>query len=58
MTPNETFVYRTEPDGVHYAYGFSGGGFKFAPMHGKIVYDSLITKKDFSYIPKPAMAKM
>lgn len=55
MTPNDTFIYRTEEDGVHYAYGFNGIGFKYAPMHGKIVTDSLIDKSDFSNLPTAMM---
>jgi glycine/D-amino acid oxidase-like deaminating enzyme len=44
------FQYKTGDDGVHYAYGFNATGSQFFPIHGKIVYDGLITKKDQKYI--------
>lgn len=42
MTADGEFQYRTNPDGVHVCYGFNGTGFKFLPIHGKIVVDELI----------------
>lgn len=50
MTGSDNFIYKTNPDGVHYCYGFNGQGFKFMPIHGKIVYDGLISKKDTTYL--------
>jgi glycine/D-amino acid oxidase-like deaminating enzyme len=38
------FVYETKDDGVHYAYGSRAHGFTYMPMHGKIVYETLIKK--------------
>jgi len=58
MTGTGDFQYKTDKNGVHYAYGFEGTGFKFMPLHGKIVYDGLITKKDQTYIPKMFKAKL
>lgn len=40
-TPNSEFLYKTDQDGVYFAYGFSGTGFKFLPLHGKIVHEGL-----------------
>ena len=58
MTPGEEFIYKTTEDGVHYAYGFNGIGFKYTPLHGKIICDSLVTKTDFKYLPKALKAKL
>lgn len=58
MIETEEFQYKTSPQGVHYAYGFSGTGFKFLPLHGKIVYDGLIHKNDETFIPEKFRAKM
>lgn len=52
------FQYKTDENGVHFAYGFSGTGFKFMPLHGKIVYDGLINKIDQTYIPSQYKAKL
>lgn len=49
---DQPFIYRTEDDGVHYAYGFSGYGFAEMPLHGQIVYDTLINNKPFKYNEK------
>lgn len=49
-TESNEFIYKTNPDGVHYCYGLCGEGFKFMPVHGKIVHDGLITGKDTTYI--------
>eukprot|EP00344_Euplotes_crassus_P002868 CAMPEP_0197005646 /NCGR_PEP_ID=MMETSP1380-20130617/30501_1 /TAXON_ID=5936 /ORGANISM="Euplotes crassus, Strain CT5" /LENGTH=316 /DNA_ID=CAMNT_0042424853 /DNA_START=77 /DNA_END=1027 /DNA_ORIENTATION=+ len=58
MTDTGHFQYKTGKDGVHYAYGFEGTGFKFFPLHGKIVHDGLITKKDQTHIPDEYRAKI
>ena len=50
LTQDGDFLYKTNPDGVHYCYGFNGEGFKYMPAHGKIVYDGLINGKDKSFI--------
>lgn len=52
------FLYKPGKDGVHYAYGFSGTGFKFFPLHGKIVYDSMIAKTSQQYVPLNFRAKI
>lgn len=39
------FGYITGKNGVHYCYGFAGTGFKFMPLHGKIVYENLMKLK-------------
>ena len=39
------FNYSTGNNGVHYCYGFTGTGFKFLPLHGKIVYEKLLKGK-------------
>lgn len=52
------FQYKTDENGIHYAYGFSGTGFKFMPLHGKIVCDGLIKKEFMTYIPSKFRAKM
>jgi len=49
MTENEEFQYRTNKDGVHMCYGFNGTGFKFLPIHGKVVLDELILKEKKKY---------
>ena len=45
--PNKEYIYKTDKNGVHYAYGFSGTGFKFFPLHGKIVYDCVFGSHSF-----------
>jgi len=52
MIDSEEFQYKTDEKGVHYAYGFSGTGFKFFPLHGKIVYEGLLTKTNQEFIPQ------
>ena len=52
ITDDGNFIYKTNPDGVHYCYGLNGQGFKYMPTHGKIIYDGLITGKDKSFIIK------
>ncbi len=42
MTEDGEFIYWTNKDGVHMCYGFNGTGFKFLPIHGKVVLDELI----------------
>ena len=42
------FVYETK-EGVHYSYGFRGNGFFYMPLHGKIVYDSLLKNLPIKY---------
>jgi glycine/D-amino acid oxidase-like deaminating enzyme len=49
MTDDGDFMYSTGKNGVHYCYGFNGQGFKFMPMHGKIVLRELIEKKEARY---------
>ena len=58
MVDTGEFQYKTGNNGVHYAYGFNGTGFKFMPLHGKIVYDGLIKKTDEKYIPLRFRAKL
>jgi len=58
MVDTGEFQYKTDEGGVHYAYGFSGTGFKFMPLHGKIIYDGLINKNDEKYIPHMFRAKL
>lgn len=55
---SEEFQYKTDEKGIHFAYGFSGTGFKFLPLHGKIVYDGLLNKFDQGFIPEKFRAKM
>mmetsp|Transcript_17589 Transcript_17589/g.15502 ORF Transcript_17589/g.15502 Transcript_17589/m.15502 type:complete len:131 (+) Transcript_17589:217-609(+) len=45
---NNNFCYSKGSSGVHYCYGFTGTGFKFLPLHGKIMY-SLVTKTDIGF---------
>jgi hypothetical protein len=52
------YQYKTDKDGIHYAYGFNATGSQFLPLHGKIVYDGLITKKDQKYIQDKFRAKL
>ncbi|CAI2372758.1 unnamed protein product [Moneuplotes crassus] len=47
-TPGYEFQYKKDASGVHYAYGFSGTGFKFMPLHGEIVYNGIFGTKDLS----------
>ena len=58
ITDTEEFQYKTDKHGVNFAYGFDGTGFKFFPLHGKIVYDGLLKKADFTYVPKKFQAKL
>ena len=58
MIDSGEFQYKTDEKGVHFAYGFSGTGFKFLPLHGKIVYDGLINKFDQRFVPTKFRAKM
>ena len=58
MPKTKDFEYKTDQEGIHYAYAFGGTGFKFMPLHGKIVHDGLITKKDQTYIPLRYRAKI
>jgi glycine/D-amino acid oxidase-like deaminating enzyme len=44
------WVYETKDNGVHYLYGFKGHGFTYMPLHGKIVYESLIKKNVTKYL--------
>lgn len=57
MSSNE-FQYKTDDNGVHYAYGFSGTGFKFFPLHGKVVYEGILMKNDQKFIPQRFRAKI
>ena len=57
-TESHTFQYKTDENGVHFAYGFGGEGFMYFPMHGKVVYDGLINKTDQTYIPPRYKAKI
>ena len=50
LTDDENFIYKTNPNGVHYCYGLNGEGFKYLAAHGKIIYDGLITGKDKSFL--------
>ncbi|CAI2372779.1 unnamed protein product [Moneuplotes crassus] len=50
VTEGHEFIYKTNPDGVHYGYGLNGEGFKYMPAHGKIIYDGLITGDDTTYL--------
>ena len=50
-TDSGSFQYKTDENGVHFAYGFQGMGFKFFPMHGKIIHDGLLNKLDETYVP-------
>mmetsp|Transcript_30296 Transcript_30296/g.34695 ORF Transcript_30296/g.34695 Transcript_30296/m.34695 type:complete len:106 (-) Transcript_30296:19-336(-) len=58
MVDSGEYQYKTDENGVHFAYGFSGTGFKFLPLHGKIVYDGLIMKTDQTHLPARYRAKM
>lgn len=49
ITEDGNFQYRTGPDGVHLGYAFNGAGFKFLPIHGKIIYEELIKKMPVKY---------
>ena len=57
VTEDGEFQYRTGPDGVHVAYAFNGAGFKFMPIHGKIVYEELMMKRPVKY-STPVKAKL
>jgi len=41
MAPNSEFIFKGEENGVAYAYGLSGKGFKHFPLHGLRVCDLL-----------------
>jgi len=58
MIDTGEFQYKTDSSGIHYAYGFSGTGFKFMPLHGKIIVEGLLLKKDLAYIPPKFRAKI
>lgn len=58
MIDTNEFQYKTDKIGVHYAYGFSGTGFKFMPLHGKIVYESLLNKTNQDFLPPKYKAKL
>ena len=58
MIDSGEYQYKTDDKGVHFAYGFCGTGFKFLPLHGKIVHDGLITKEDQKHIAPRYRAKM
>lgn len=49
------FCYKTSSNGVHYCYGFTGTGFKFLPLHGKIIYEKCI--KESSKILHPVQSQ-
>ena len=51
------FKYKTELDGVHYCYELGGSGFKYMPIHGKIIHEALILEKD-RYFAVPSTAKL
>ena len=46
---SENFQYKTDENGVHFAYAFGGEGFMFFPMHGKVIYDGLISILQFNW---------
>jgi hypothetical protein len=58
VTDDEEFQYRTGPDGVHLGYAFQGAGFKFLPMHGKIILEELILKGPWKYSLPDQEAKL
>lgn len=58
MIKGGDFQYKTNKDGVHFVYGFSGQGFKFLPLHGKIVYEGLLYKIEQKFIPDQFRAKI
>lgn len=43
--PKEGYNYTKGKNGVFYCYGFTGTGFKFLPLHGKIMFE-LIQQED------------
>lgn len=47
MTENSDFVIDTDPEnhGIVYGYGFSGHGFKFAPLVGKLLAELALDRK-------------
>jgi len=47
MTENSDFVLDTDPDhpDVVYGYGFSGHGFKFAPLIGRLLSDLALDRE-------------
>ena len=47
---DDEYKYKTGVDGVHYCYELGGTGFKYMPIHGKIIYDALITKEDKHFV--------
>jgi len=52
MTEDGEFIYKTSKDGIHLCYGFNGTGFKFLPIHGKVVLDELILQKTKKFSTK------
>lgn len=58
MVDSGEYQYKTDENGVHFAYGFCGTGFKFLPLHGKIVYDGLITKQEQKHLAPRYRAKI
>jgi len=58
MVEGGDFQYKTSKEGIHFVYGFSGQGFKFMPLHGKVVYHGLLKKEDQKYIPDCYRAKI
>lgn len=53
MTPDENFIVDTTPEGVVYAAGFSGHGFKFASVMGEVLAELALdgkTKHDIGFL--------
>lgn len=44
------FEYNTSKEGVHFLYGFRGHSFAYMPIHGRIVYDTLLGGKALKYV--------
>jgi hypothetical protein len=45
FSKDNKYCYQKGENGVHYCYGFTGTGFKFLPLHGKIMFDKFFKEK-------------